>query len=105
MAKRDRNISKRAYYRLLDDLVLVPPTQENLILLFRLPVGKWIASMDLFGHEYSQTVLKGADFFICWLDDAEKKPYRKLILFFDNKSLFSQIVPFDLRTLKQASVG
>lgn len=85
---------------LIYNIIAKIESKPILMKVFERPSGEWV-SFRKYIDEYSYNKeYRGLDVYICWLNEIEKNNDQgRLIAFFENKQLYSQILTFNMNTL------
>ena len=84
---------------LLDDFVL-EKKNDYLKRLFEFPSGKWVEIKYFFDSDYYDSNYQNSHISVCWLPDTDGDyDNNRIIVFFDNNDLVSQVISFNMKTL------
>ena len=84
---------------LLDDFVL-EKKNDYLKRLFEFPCGKWVEIKYFFDSDYYDSNYQNSHISACWLPDTDGDyDSNRIIVFFDNNDLVSQVISFNMNTL------
>ena len=84
---------------LLDDFVL-EKKNDYLKRLFEFPSGKWVEIKYFFDSDYYNSNYQNSHISVCWLLDTDGDyDNNRIIVFFDNNDLVSQVISFNMKTL------
>ena len=84
---------------LLDDFVL-EKKNDYLKRLFEFPSGKWVEIKYFFDSDYYDSNYQNSHISVCWLPDTDEDyDNNRIIVFFDNNDLVSQVISFNMKTL------
>ena len=84
---------------LLDDFVL-EKKNDYLKRLFEFPCGKWVEIKYFFDSDYYDSNYQNSHISACWLPDTDGDyDNNRIIVFFDNNDLVSQVISFNMKTL------
>ena len=83
---------------LLDDFVL-EKKNDYLKRLFEFPSGKWVEIKYFFDSDYYDSNYQNSHISVCWLPDTDGDyDNNRIIVFFDNNDLVSQVISFNMKT-------
>lgn len=85
---------------LIDHIITKKSSQPILRDIFDHSSGDWINFRAYIDEDSYNNKYKGLDVYICWLTEINStKDQGRLIAFFENNQLYSQILIFNMRTL------